>query len=78
MTSEKASLSRTFKDSSKKETKAEPPAENLPEANSVKEKKEIHVVSVHHENDMIAEEMAELFEEYLVTHQHGSAEPEGD
>mgnify|MGYP003322838475 FL=1 len=64
--------------SSKKETKAEPPAENLPEANSVKEKKEIHVVSVPHENDMIAEEMAELFEEDQVTHQHGSAEPEGD
>ena len=64
--------------SSKKETKAEPPAKNLPEANSVKEKKEIHVVSVPHEDDMIAEEMAELFEEDQVTHQHGSAEPEGD
>ena len=43
-----------------------------------KAKKEIHVVSVPHEDDMIAEEMAELFEEDEVTHQHGSAEPEGD
>ena len=43
-----------------------------------KTKKEIHVVSVPHEDDMIAQEMAELFEEDEVTHQHGSAEPEGD
>ncbi len=43
-----------------------------------KAKKEIHVVSVPHEDDMIAREMAELFEEDEVTHQHGSAEPEGD
>ena len=43
-----------------------------------KAKKEIPVVSVPHEDDMIAEEMAELFEEDQVTHKHGSAEPEGD
>lgn len=43
-----------------------------------KAKKEIHVVSVPHEDDVIAREMAELFEEDEVTHQHGSAEPEGD
>lgn len=43
-----------------------------------KAKKQLHVVSVPHEDDMIAQEMAELFEEDQVTHKHGSAEPEGD
>lgn len=43
-----------------------------------KAKKEIPVVSVPHEDEMIATEMAELFEEDQVTHQHGSTEPEGD
>lgn len=51
------------------------PEEDKPKA---KAKKEIHVVSIPHENDMIADEMAELFEEDQVTHKHGSAEPEGD
>ena len=49
-----------------------------PDKDETKAKKEIHVVSVPHEDDMIAEEMAELFEEDAVTHQHGSTEPEGD
>jgi len=62
----------------KKETKAKSSTQSLPEESPAKGKKEIHVVSVPHENDMIAEEMAELFEEDQVTHQHGSAEPEGD
>lgn len=43
-----------------------------------KAKKELHVVSVPHDDDMIAQEMAKLFEEDEVTHQHGSTEPEGD
>ena len=43
-----------------------------------KSPKELHVVSVPSEEDMIAEEMAELFEEDQVTHKHGSSEPEGD
>ena len=63
---------------SEKETKTQASAESLPEETSAKVKKEIHVVSVPHEDDMIAAEMAELFEEDEVTHQHGSAEPEGD
>lgn len=49
-----------------------------PDKDETKAKKEIHVVSVPHEDDMIAQEMAELFEEDEVTHQHGSTEPEGD
>ena len=35
---------------------------------SPKAKKEIHVVSIPHDDDMIAEEMAELFGEDEVTH----------
>ncbi len=54
------------------------PSEKPESANTPKAKKEIPVVSVPHDNDMIADEMAELFEEDQVTHQHGSAEPEGD
>ena len=44
----------------------------------LKKRKELNVVSVPHDRDMIAQEMAELFEEDQVTHQHGSSEPEGD
>jgi hypothetical protein len=43
-----------------------------------KPRKEIPVVSVPHDDDMIAEEMADLFEEDQVTHKHGNSEPEGD
>ncbi len=57
-----------------------PPAPDADDTSpdSPKAKKEIHVVSVPHDDDMIAQEMAELFEEDEVTHQHGSTEPEGD
>ncbi len=59
-----------------------PPKSPVPppstEPGDLKTKKEIPVVSIPHEDDMMAEEMAELFEEDRVTHQHGSAEPEGD
>ena len=41
-------------------------------------KKELSVVSLPHDNDVMAQEMAELFDEDRVTHQHGSAEPEKD
>lgn len=43
-----------------------------------KGRKEIPLVSVPSDDDAIAQEMAELFEEDQVTHKHGSAEPEGD
>lgn len=49
--------------------KPEPPASK---------RKEIPLVSVPNDRDMIAEEMAELFEEDRVSHQHGSSEPEAD
>ena len=43
-----------------------------------KARKEIPLVSVPNDRDMIADEMAELFDEDKVTHQHGSSEPEAD
>lgn len=48
-------------------------AENQPKA-----RKEIPLISVPNDRDMIAEEMAELFDEDKVNHQHGSSEPEAD
>ena len=48
------------------------------EPSKIKPAKELNVVSVPNDQDMMAQEMAELFEEDQVTHQHGSSEPEGD
>ena len=55
--------------------KTEPP-ENPPEKSKIR--KQIPLVSVPNDRDLIAEEMAELFDEDRVTHQHGSSEPEAD
>jgi hypothetical protein len=41
-------------------------------------RKEIPLISVPNDRDMIAEEMAELFDEDKVTHKHGGSEPEAD
>lgn len=46
--------------------------------NVAKVRKEIPLVSVPNDRDMIAEEMAEMFDEDRVSHQHGSSEPEAD
>jgi len=43
-----------------------------------KARKEIPLVSVPNDRDMIADEMADLFDEDKVTHKHGSSEPEAD
>ena len=43
-----------------------------------KARKEIPLISVPNDREMIAEEMEELFEEDKVSHQHGSSEPEAD
>lgn len=43
-----------------------------------KARKHIPLVSVPNDRDMMAEEMAELFDEDKVTHKHGSSEPEAD
>ncbi len=55
--------------------KPEDPSKPSPEA---KPRKEIPLISVPNDRDMIAEEMAELFEEDKVSHQHGSSEPEAE
>jgi hypothetical protein len=49
-----------------------------PKSQSPKIKKELSVMSLPHDNDIMAEEMAELFDEDRVTHKHGNAEPEKD
>jgi len=49
-----------------------------PKAQSPKVKKELSVVTLPHDNDVMAQEMAELFDEDRVTHQHGGSEPEKD
>ncbi|OGW48102.1 MAG: hypothetical protein A2V62_04760 [Nitrospirae bacterium RBG_19FT_COMBO_58_9] len=41
-------------------------------------RKEIPLVSVPNDRDMIAEEMAAMFDEDRVSHRHGSSEPEAD
>ncbi len=54
------------------------PSENPEAAKKPKAKKEIPLVSIPHDDDIIAAEMAELFDEDKVTHKHGSSEPEAD
>lgn len=49
-----------------------------PSAQTPKPRKEIPLISVPNDRDMIADEMAELFDEDKVTHQHGNSEPEAD
>ncbi len=44
----------------------------------VKTRKEIPLIAIQDDSDMIAEEMAEMFDEDRVSHQHGSSEPEAD
>ncbi len=61
-----------------KAKKRKPDASQSESDSSAKQRKEIPLVSVPNDRDMIAEEMAELFEEDQVTHKHGSSEPEAD
>ncbi len=50
-----------------------------PKADSPKKiQKELSVVSLPHDNDVMAQEMADMFDEDRVTHKHGNAEPEKD
>ena len=43
-----------------------------------KVRKEIPLISIQDDGDMMAEEMAALFDEDRVSHQHGGTEPEAD
>ena len=45
---------------------------------AAKPRKEIPLITIQDDGDMIAEEMAEMFDEDRVSHQHGSSEPEAD
>ena len=45
---------------------------------ATKVRKEIPLIAIQDDGDMIAEEMAEMFDEDRVSHQHGSSEPEAD
>jgi hypothetical protein len=51
----------------------QPSPEEAPKA-----RKEIPLIAIQDDADVMAEEMAELFEEDKVSHQHGSSEPEAD
>jgi hypothetical protein len=62
----------------KEKKENEQPESSAPPPQKPKSPKELNVVSVPSDEDMIAQEMADLFEEDQVTHQHGSSEPEGD
>ncbi len=54
------------------------PKQPEPSPEAPKARKEIPLISVPNDREMIADEMAEMFDEDTVTHQHGSSEPEAD
>ena len=58
-------------------TPAKAPEAPAPEP-AAKPRKEIPLIAIQDDGDMIAEEMAEMFDEDRVSHQHGSSEPEAD
>ena len=62
---------------SEEQTNSEADAKD-PKSQSPKIKKELSVVSLPHDNDVMAQEMADLFDEDRVTHKHGGSEPEKD
>ena len=60
-----------------------PPADSQPkekvEADTPpKARKELPLIATPNDQQAMEEEMAELFDEDRVTHQHGSSEPEAD
>ena len=67
----------TFTMNDTPESPAKSPESPAPDS-APKVRKEIPLVSVPNDRDMIAEEMAEIFDEDRVSHQHGSSEPEAD
>jgi len=54
------------------------PKDSTPDQSKKKKKKELVVVPHPAEEEDIAEEMSDLFEEETVKHQHGRTEPERD
>jgi hypothetical protein len=68
-------MEHTEKSKKHKDSEADP---KEPKAQPPKIRKELSVVSLPHDNDVMAQEMAEMFDEDRVTHKHGNAEPEKD
>ncbi len=58
--------------------KPEKPSQDKPAPQPPKAKKELPLIAVPNDDELMAEEMAELFDEDRVSHQHGSSEPEAD
>ena len=59
--------------------KTPPPAPEAPAPEPMaKPRKEIPLIAIQDDGDMIAEEMAAMFDEDRVSHQHGNSEPEAD
>jgi len=63
-----------------KKPEGQPPAskEKPGDEEATPTRKEIPLVSVPNDGELMAQEMEELFDEDRVTHQHGSSEPEAD
>ncbi|MDH5641276.1 MAG: hypothetical protein OEY28_08275 [Nitrospira sp.] len=59
-------------------TEKHKPTDELATPEPPKPRKELPLISVPDDRDMIAAEMEELFDEDRVSHQHGSSEPEAD
>ena len=57
--------------------KPKQPDPSLPE-DTPRARKEIPLIAIQDDDAVMAEEMADLFEEDKVSHQHGSSEPEAD
>jgi len=62
----------------KPDQQSSPPDEKQHDEETPPARKEIPLVSVPNDRDLLAQEMEELFEEDRVTHKHGSSEPEAD
>lgn len=58
--------------------KPEKPSQKEPSPQPPKAKRELPLIAVPNDDELMAEEMADLFDEDRVSHQHGSSEPEAD
>jgi hypothetical protein len=67
---------RLFGSLSGERAMAEDPKKHKPDES--KKKKELDIVPHPSETEDISSEMEDLFEEEIVKHKHGHAEPEGD
>ena len=52
--------------------------DDVPLEEKPKARKELPLIAIQDDSAVMAEEMADLFDEDKVSHQHGSSEPEAD